>query len=260
MPAMPAREAESRETETEAETEALVEEPAAEQATISSEGDLPAVAQGAGAVGVTASTLAFDGETKQAPSDTSHLDKGIHHWEAYKAACDAAGKSDKWKDHYRAGHTEAKGWTQPYEQRRVYEWELKKGTSASQAVQDFLAGPTIADYRVASVADELDELRDELGDPKFDLLFGSANKNEDERIPKAQRLRISAAAYGVPLIDQMKAIAREHDALAKPGDEPAAPVVESRVEEKPKAAPLQDQEPDVIAQELGMQQQDRELV
>jgi hypothetical protein len=262
---MPARENEQQTAEAEAAApEVAPAPPEAAKTEFSSEGDLPAVAQGSGAAatGATASTLAFDGAAKQASGDTSHLDRGIHHWEEYKASCEAAGKPEKWKDYYRSGHTEAKGWTQPYEHRRVYEWDLEKGTSASQAVQDFLKGPTIADYRVAAVADDLDELRDEFGDQKFDKLFGSANSNEDSKIPAAQRLRITAASYSLPLIDQMKQIAREAEAAESPVEEaaPAAPQVEALVEEKPKAAPIQDQEPAVIAQELGLQQQDRELV
>lgn len=258
---MPARDTEQQSLESETTPEAVPAPPEAAKTEFSSEGDLPAVAQTTtAATGATASTLAFDGQQQQASGDTSHLDRGVHHWEEYKASCDAAGKPEKWKDYYRAGHTEAKGWTNPWEHRQVYDWELKKGTSASQAVQEWLRGPTIADYRAAGVAADLDELRDEFGDRKFDELFGSANDQEDARIPKAQRLRISAAAYGIPLIDQMKQIAAEHDARQRPAAEPEAPIVEARVEEKPKAAAIVDQEPQVVAQELGMQQQDRELV
>ena len=259
---MPARESGSQESETETATEVAVAEPAAAKTEFTSEGELPAVAQtSAAATGATASELAFDGQQQQASGDVSSLDRGVHDWEEYKQVCDQAGKPEKWKDYYRSGHTEAKGWSQPYDHRAMYDWHLKKGTSASQAVQDWLKGPTIADYRACGVAMELDELRDEMGDQKFDKLFGSANEEQDSQIPKAQRLRISAAAYGVPLVDQMKQIALEADAHQGPVAEavPAA-VVETRVEEKPKAAPVHDQEPAVIAQELGMQQHDRELL
>jgi hypothetical protein len=259
---MPARDSEQQQaTESEPAAEPLVAEPEAAKTEFSSEGDLPAVAQtGAAATGATASTLAFDGTQQQASGDISHLDRGIHNWEMYKASCEAAGKPEKWKDYYRSGHTEAKGWKQPYEHRSVFDWELEKNTSASQAVQEWIKGPTIADYRAAGVADELDELRDEFGDQKFDRLFGSANEEQDAKIPKAQRLRISAAAYSIPLIDQMKQIAREADAREQPGEEPEAPKVEARVEEKPKAAAVSDQEPAIVAQELGLDGQDRELV
>jgi hypothetical protein len=259
---MPARDSDRQSPQAEAAAEVVPAEPAAAQTTFTSEGDLPAVAQtSAAATGATASELAFDGQQQQASGDISHLDRGIHDWTEYKQSCEQAGKPEKWKDYYRSGHTEAKGWTQPYEHHAMYDWALEKGTSASQAVQDFIKGPTIADYRVASVANDLDELRDEMGDHKFDRLFGSSNAGQDSKIPPAQRLRISAAAYSVPLIDQMKQIALEADAVERPATElAAAPQVEARVEERPKAAMAQDQEPAVIAQELGMQHQDRELV
>jgi len=258
---MPARDSELDQQAAEnAAPEVAPAEPEAAKTEFTTEGDLPAVAQGsATATATTASELAFGQEDKQ--QDTSHLDRGIHHWEEYKASCEAAGKPEKWKDYYRAGHTEASGWTQPYEHRKVYDWELEKGNSASKAVQDFIKGPTIADYRVAGVACDLDELRDEFGDQKFDRLFGSANENEDANIPASQRLHISAALYSIPLIDQMKAIANEVEARDKPHEEEqAAPVQEARVEEKPKETLEQEQEPAVIAQELGMQQADREIV
>lgn len=260
MSAMPARDAEHQSADLETAPEVAPAEPEAAKADFTTEGDLPAVAQtSATATAVTASELAFGAPVQQ--EDTTYLDHGIHHWEDYKAGCEAAGKPEKWKDYYRAGHTEAAGWTQPYEHRKVYDFELKRSTSASRAIQDFVKGPTIADYRVAGVANDLDELRDDFGDQKFDRLFGSANDNEDSSIPDGQRLHISPALYSIPLIDQMKAIAAQEDAKATPNqDEQPAPIQEARVEEKPKASLEQEQEPVVIAQELGMQQADRELV
>src|SRR5688572_23660877 len=106
---MPARETEQQSAETEAAPEIAAAPPEAAKTEFSTEGDLPAVAQGSGAAatGATASTLAFDGKETKAPGDTTHLDRGIHHWEEYKASAEAAGKPEKWKDYYRAGHTEA---------------------------------------------------------------------------------------------------------------------------------------------------------
>ncbi|HEU0030519.1 MAG TPA: hypothetical protein VFQ53_07800 [Kofleriaceae bacterium] len=256
---MPAREADRLEPETDQAPEVAPAEPEAAKTEFTSEGDLPAIAQTNGAAtGATASELAFGGPQT---ANLSHLDAGIHDWEQYKADCEAGGKPEKWKDHYRAGHTEAKGWSQPYEHRSMFDWQLEKGHSASEAVQAWIKGPTIAEYRSAAVADELDELRDEIGDHKFDEMFGSANEEQDAKIPKGQRLRISASLYSIPLIDQMKALIREHDARERPAEEEApAPMVEARVEERPKSAVAEEQEPQIVAQELGMQQQDRELV
>jgi len=245
---MPARENETASAETEVAPEPAQIASTEEKAEFTTEGDLPAVATGAGAAAVTASEMAFD-------------DKGMHHWEEYRARCEAAGKAEKWKDAYRNGHTEAAGWTQPYDYRRVNDFMLEKGHSASEALQAFMKGPTICDYRVALLADEIDEVRDEMGDIKFDRLFGSKDMNVDTKIPLNQRLRISSDLYTTPLTDQMKAVAAEADARDTNPKEPApAPLVEARVEEKPVEVVAKDQDPVVVAQELGVEQRDREIV
>lgn len=245
--------------------EVAPEAPAVEQdqaQEFTTEGDLPAVAATtAVATGATASELAFGGEETQKPADLSQLDKGVHDPYSYQLACEQAGKPEKWKSQYANGHTEARGWEQPYDHRRSMEFQLKKGVSASQALQDWLRGPTIADYRAYGVADEIDEVRSELGDRKFDKLFGSANETEDRDIPKGQRLAISSAAYTTPLGKQMKQIAAEHDQKENLQPEVAAPkaaAVEQRVEEKPKAAAQQ--EPEVVRQELGLEQRDHQII
>ena len=255
---MPAREAESHETEVEAAPEVATPEPAAAETEFTSEGDLPAVAGSALATGATASELAFGGETESA--DLAKLDKGMHSPDEYHAECERLGKPEKWMDYYRNGHTEAKGWSQPYERRKMMDFTLEKGHSASKALQDFMKGPTICDYRVAYLVNDLDELRDELGDIKFDEMFGSANYHADAAIPIEQRLHISAGLYTTPIIDQMKAMVRERDSHDATTEEVATPVVEQRVEEKPKAAAALDQDPAIVSQELGLEQQDRELV
>jgi hypothetical protein len=185
----------------------------------------------------------------------------MHHGEDYKNQCEAAGKAEKWKDFYRNGHTEAAGWVQPYEHRAVNDFQLKKGASASDALQALMKGPTICDYRVALLADEIDEVRDEMGDIKFDKLFGSKNSGDDSKIPVHQRLRISSDLYTTPLDEQMKAIAKQHDALDSKSEEPApTPMVETRVEERPLEVTAKEQDPVVVAQELGVEQRDREIV
>lgn len=260
MTVMPARENETAQADTEPAQEALPAPATETETDFKTEGDLPAVAIAAGASGATASEIAFDGKEAKASGDISHLDKGIHHYESYRAACEQAGKPEKWKAHYQNGHTEAAGWNQPYEHRAVNDWTLKKGTSASDALKKWMAGPTIADYRAALLADEIDEVRDEMGDRKFDRLFGSANEGEDRAIPVSQRLRISSDAYTTPLTDQMKAIAAEADTKSRQPNEPvAAPQVETRVEAKQEVV-AKDQDPLVVAQELGVEQRDREIV
>jgi len=226
-------------------------EPAVAEAEVAPEE--PQLAQPEG--GETASEQAF-GDKPTAQS--GEVNGGMYEPEEYKAACEAAGTPDKWEAKFARGHTEASGWTQPYEGRYDNAFELKKGHSASQAVRDFLAGPTIADYRVIGVAVEMDELRDELGDQKFDQMFGSRDSQTDAKISKAQRLKITSAMYTIPFAQQMLAMAAENESLDnKPEEEAEAPAVEARVEEKPEQAGVtaESAPPEMIADELGMQRE-----
>ena len=259
---MPAREAEEKKAEETVAPEVAAPEAEAAGTEFSDKGALPpvaAVGSLAGGTSATASEQAFGGNKEEL---AAKLDKGMHiHAEEYKASCEAVGKPEKWKDYYRLGHTEAKGWVQPYERYKVnLEWQLQKGHSASKAIQDFIKGTTICDYRTAGVAHDMNEVRLEIGDKKFDKLFGSANSYEDHAIPGSQRLTITPGLYTTPLADNMRAIVRAADEREKPAEEPKpAPAQEARAEEKPKAA-AEEQEPMVVAEELGMQQADREMV
>lgn len=256
---MPARELETDQVAPEVAPEAVAPAPAEPEAQFTQEGDLPAIAEGTGAMAaVTASELGFP-ETEPAV-DSSHLDRGVHYWDSYYAACQTAGLPDKWKDHYRLGHTEAKGWSQPYERKAVNDFALKKGHSASESLRDFLSGLTITDYRCALLAEEVDEVVDELGERRFDQLFGSKDAEEDAVIPPEQRLHISSALYTTPLPDKLRAIAREADEkLNRVEEEAPAEQLEARVEEKPKSME-ETEEPELVRQELGLEQADRELV
>jgi len=257
MGAMAERALETEQIAPEAAPEPVAEAPAEAEQQFTEEGEVPAVAAGGVAAAATASELAFDGAAK-AP-DTSHLDRGIHTWDHYQQECAAAGKPEKWQDYYKNGHTEAKGWTQPYEHKAVNDFQLKKGHSASAALKALLAGLTITDYRAALLAEEIDEVRDLMGDHKFDLLFGSSDSDRDAAIPGGQRLRISSSLYTTPLPDQMKAIADNHDAnLNKPAEPPPVEELEARTEEKPEA--MVEAEPELVREELGLEQADRELV
>lgn len=179
---------------------------------IATEGEVPAVSHGRGATATaTASQLAFEGEK----SDSSSIDHGVFQPEEYRHACEAAGQPDKWKEKYRNGNTKAEAWS--HSPKTGMKFDLKKGNSASEAIKAWFRGPTIADFRTISVAEQLDELRDELGDGRFDELFGSSNSAQDKLIPGGQRLQISSAMYTTPFIDQMKAIAnKDDDKLNKP--------------------------------------------
>jgi hypothetical protein len=234
-----------------AEQQVLAPEPeAAVEAQLSAEGPIPQAQTTTAEPAQTASEQAF-GEQKE----PGKVPDGMYTPAQYKAACDAAGVPDKWSDNYWSGHTEARQWVQPYEGRYSNHFELKRGQSASQAVKDFLAGPTIGDFRVIDVALEMDELRDTLGDRRFDQLFGSSVTEEDDRISSAQRLQMTSAMYTIPFWDQMMAIADESNAVDKAPEEPEPPAVAAGVEEKPEVQVSQQAAPEAVADELGIQRE-----
>lgn len=232
------------------------EAPAAETEMVA-EGEVPQVATDANAAEAqTASEQAFS------PTQGVGVapEKGMFYPAEYQAACESAGTPEKWNPAYAAGHTEAKGWTQPHEGRVDHAFELKHGHSASQAVKDFLHGPTITDFRTMGVAVEMDALRDSLGDVEFDRLFGSRDSERDHQIPKAQRLKITSEMYTIPFVDQMMAMADAEVDLNKPqAEEPAAPAVEARVEEQTAEAGMSGPAPEQIADELGMDRRQQEF-
>lgn len=231
---------------------------AAASAELSTEGAIPSVADGSAAkAGETASEQAFGGKPT---APTGELGAGMFTHAEYRAACTAAGTPEKWDERYSHGHTEARQWINPHEGRYDNVFTLKKNESASQAVKDFLAGPTISDYRVLGVALEMDELRDDLGDHRFDRLFGSRDSDDDATIPVTQRLQITSAMYTVPFRAQMLKIAQDADAVDHQTDEPEAPQVAAGMEQQPQQAGAGSQPaPEMIAEELGIQR-DQELV
>jgi hypothetical protein len=208
-----------RKIEEAAEAEVAVETTAAtpeSPASFSDAGPLPPVLEApiehAAVAPGTASALAYEPAGRSAEHMPVHHRAGVHHWQEYKAECDASGHGEQWHDKYRVGHTEASGWKQPYERRKAHDWELKRSTSASTALRAWLAGPTVADYRALSVALDLVKLCDELGDFKFDTLFGSDDNARDFRVPRSQRLHISAQMFEHPQqFDRLREIARDHD-------------------------------------------------
>jgi hypothetical protein len=217
---------------------------------LTAEGPVPEAQTTTAEPGKTASEQGF-GEQKQ----PGQIPEGMYTPAQYKAACDAAGASEKWSDNYWRGHTEAKQWVQPYEGRYANHFQLKPGHSASQAVRDFLTGPTIGDYRVIGVAVEMNELRDDIGDLRFDQLFGSSRAEDDERISSAQRLHMTSAMYTIPFYDQMMTIANDSNAVDKAPEEPEAPAVAAGMEEKPETQVAQHAAPEAIADELGIQRE-----
>jgi hypothetical protein len=224
-------------------------------ADVSTQGAVPDVADN-GAVlepGETASEQAFGDKPTAQSGD---VDGGMYSPEEYQAACTAAGTPEKWDDRYQSGHTEASQWNQPYDSGYDMTFTLQRGQSASQALKDFLAGPTIADWKTIAVAIELDELRDNLSDAKFDQLFGSSSSVDDAQIPASQRLQISVAMYTVPFVAQMEALADQHDDALDATEEPAAPEIAAQVEDKPLEGGVTAQPaPELIAEELGVERE-----
>jgi hypothetical protein len=202
---MPAKEHASDELEAEAPLTAPPETVEA-AAPIQSEGEVPTVEQGgATPATATASQLAFE----NAKADSTAIDHGVHQPDEYRHMCEAVGKPEKWKNYYRGGYTKASSWSAS--KKGGMKFDLKKGHSASAGIKEWFKGPTVADFESISVAEQLDQLRDELGDHRFDELFGSATSSQDKAIPAGQRLHITTSMYTTPFIDQMKAIAREYD-------------------------------------------------
>lgn len=225
-------------------------------AELSSQGAIPEVAATTvAAATATASEQAFGDKPK---AEAPQLDGGMHRPEDYRAICEASGTPEKWDPKYAHGHTSAAGWVQPYEGRYDMTFTLQKGQSASQAVKDFLAGPTIADFRTIGVAVEMDELRGHLGDATFDQYFGSTDHQTDAGIDAAQRLKIAGSMYSIPFTEQMLAMVADNAEAAKRAQAPEAPIVEARVEEKPQVAAVEQPAPETIAEELGMPREQRE--
>ena len=156
-----------------------------------------------------------------------NADTGIHYADEYRQECERTGNLDKWQDKYASGHTSATQFVQPYEGRYANEFVLAKGQSASEAVEGFMKGLTITDYRAAGVAVEIDEVRDEMGNQKFDSLFGSKTAGVDVNVPAAQRLKISSAAYTTPIDDQMREIGKKADLKQPDQKQPGDPAWQS---------------------------------
>jgi hypothetical protein len=227
-------------------------EVAAEAPQISAEGPLPEAAEAATDTTKTASEQAFGTEEPK----VMQISDGMYSPEEYKAACESTDQPDKWSENYWRGHTEASQWNQPYEVDYFNHFSLKKDQSASQALKDFIAGPTIGDWRVIAVAVEMDELRDTLGDPRFDRLFGSGVAHEDEQVDPEHRLTLTSAMYTTPFYEQMKEYAEEVEASDRAAQEPEEAQIAAGLEEKPKTAVEEEAPaPELIADELGMQRE-----
>jgi hypothetical protein len=223
----------------------------AAEAQISAEGPLPQAGEAATDTTKTASEQAFGTEEPK----NAQISEGMYSPEEYKAACEGTDQPGKWSDQYWRGHTEASQWNQPYEVDYSNHFSLKKYQSASQALKDFITGPTVGDWRVIAVAVEMDELRDTIGDRRFDQLFGSGIEHEDDQVDPEHRLSLTSAMYTTPFYEQMWAYSKECDAADRAAEEPEAPQIAAGLEEKPETAVEEAPAPELIADELGMQRE-----
>jgi hypothetical protein len=223
-------------------------------ADVSNVGAIPDVAENGAVVepGETASEQAY-GDKPTAQS--GEVDGGMYEPGNYRAACEAAGTADKWDDRYLGGYTSASQFEQPYDLGYDMTFKLKPGHSASQALKDFIAGPTVADWRTVAVALEMNEIRDSMGDGRFDELFGSINGAQDAHIPRSQRMQISVAMYTIPFGSQMEALAEAHDeGLDSTSDEAPAPAIAAQVEDKPlEGGVMATPAPELVADEMGIE-------
>ena len=259
---MPAKDIANGELDVEAAPAAEPAPPEQQNQSFQTEGQIPTHEKGgATPATATASQLAFEGD-KKPKGDKSLINHGVHQPEEYKHLCDVANRPDKWKESYRAGHTKSEAWSSSSKTPNTF--TLKKGHSASASLREWFKGPTIASWHAIAVAEQLAELQDELGDQKFDKLFGSAVGDEDRNVSSANRLHINPEMYTTPFIDQMKAVAREADdkenkpeaeepkAMTPPGEEK-----QPRPEKQDTQQAEQEQEADVMQQrDLGFQNED----
>lgn len=131
------------------------------------------------------------------------LDHGIHYSYNFEYECQQAGKPELWKDEYRYGYNASGHWQNPSETGGFMDFRLKKGHSASKAIQAWLGGLTVAECLTSVIAMQFDTVRRAIGDHKFDKHFGSADEAEDKAVGDHDRLRI--ATNGTPMDQLTKA-------------------------------------------------------
>lgn len=161
------------------------------------------------------------------------LDHGIHYSYNFERECRQAGRPELWKDEYRMGYNASGHWLNPSETGGFMDFQLKPGHSASQAIQAWLGGLTVAECLTSVIAMQFDTVRRAVGDHKFDKMFGSKDANEDRAVAADDRLKIGID--GTPMNQLTKAtdLARigygrdqqvgkvtedEKDKLLKPGE------------------------------------------
>jgi len=114
---------------------------------------------------------------------TKSATKGVHYAHNYQALAkkDATAKGFWIEDYW-------KGYANPTYWNRVghMSWQLKAGADAAAAIQDWLAGVTIAECASVLVAIELDTIRAAVGDNRFNAMFSSLNQ-----LPEREHLKLN---------------------------------------------------------------------
>jgi hypothetical protein len=161
------------------------------------------------------------------------LEHGIHYSYNFERECKQAGKPELWKDEYRYGYNASGHWQNPQETGGFMDFRLKKGHSASKAIQAWLGGLTVAECLTAVIAMQFDTVRRAVGDHKFDKMFGSADAQEDKAVASSKRLRIGIGGTPMDQLTDATELARlghsrdpkvgvvsdeEKDKLLKPGE------------------------------------------
>jgi hypothetical protein len=133
----------------------------------------------------------LNGEQQEDGFGLRGMDTGVHYGHNYEAMCYRWPTSAKWNPAWRMGHNTSGHFTQPHETGQFMTFDLKEGHSASEAVQAWLKGLTIAECYTSVIAIQLDTFRAAIGNDKFDRLFGSTDPGVDKAVTGAhRRLRI----------------------------------------------------------------------
>ncbi|MBN9382091.1 MAG: hypothetical protein J0H74_15085 [Chitinophagaceae bacterium] len=131
---------------------------------------------------------------------------GVHYAENYRVAY-----PDKWKETYRGGYTA----TPLLILKAPMDWLVADGTSASEALDAWFKGLTIAECYTTVLALQYKAIRDQVGKDRFDAFFGRNGLH----IADEGRMRINITAASNPLqkfYTNIKEDANEGDKTARP--------------------------------------------
>ena len=147
--------------------------------------------------------------------NTGHKhDAGVHYAHNYQANAKKylknpagnallKGYADFWKEEYWRGYANPKY----FKRVGFMEWDLLPNVSASEAIQSWFNGLTIAECNTAIVVDMLNTMRKAIGDKKFDELYSSKYG-----VPQEKLMKISNKSRDTPLDGKLEKSASVKDA------------------------------------------------